>query len=204
MKLYTKPGACSTADHIALQWAGIPFEVEIVTAESRKSPAFLALNPAGAVPVVVDGDFVLTQNAAIMGYIADNAPQAGLMGDGSARQRAEAARWLAFVNSDLHPAFTPLFAPGLFMRGAEHYDTVKELARKRVRKHYETVDARLAESGDWLAGFRSAADPYLFITLLWADAMQIDVSDLAHLSAFRARMKADAGVQAAFKAEGLA
>ena len=204
MKLYSKPGACSTADHIALQWTGQPFEVEVVTQQQIKEPEFLALNPAGAVPVIVDGDFVLTQNAAIMGYIADNAPQAGLMGDGSARQRAEASRWLAFVNSDLHPSFTPLFAPGLFMRGAEHYDTVKDLARKRVRKHYETVDARLGESGGWLAGFRSAADPYLFVTLLWADALQIDVSDLAHIAAFRARMHADAGVQAALKAEGLA
>ena len=204
MKLYTKPGACSTADHIALQWAGIPFALEIVTAESRKSPEFLALNPAGAVPVIVDGDFVLTQNAAIMGYIADNAPQAGLLGDGSARQRAEATRWLAFCNSDLHPSYTPLFAPGLFMRGAEHYDLVKELARKRVRKHYETVDARLAETGDWLAGFRSVADPYLYVTLLWADATGIDTSDLADIVAFRARMDADAGVQTALKTEGLA
>ncbi|GAB1408255.1 glutathione binding-like protein [Thermomonas brevis] len=203
MKLYTKPGACSTADHIALQWAGIPFELEILTAQGSKSPEFLKLNPAGAVPVVVDGDFVLTQNAAIMGYIADSAPQAGLMGDGSPRQRAEAARWLAFVNSDLHPSYTPLFAPGLFMRGAEHYDTVKDMARKRIRKHYETVDARLGESGGWLAGFRSAADPYLYVTLLWADLMRIDVSDLANIAAFRTRMEADAGVQAALKAEGL-
>ena len=124
MKLYSKPGACSTADHIALQWAGIPFELEILTAQGSKSPEFLKLNPAGAVPVVVDGDFVLTQNAAIMGYIADSAPQAGLLGDGSARQRAEATRWLAFCNSDLHPSFLPLFAPGLFMEGAENYDTV--------------------------------------------------------------------------------
>ncbi|HSK10721.1 MAG TPA: glutathione S-transferase [Vicinamibacterales bacterium] len=114
MKLYTKPGACSTADHIALQWTGGRFEVEVLDARGLKSPAFLAINPAGAVPVVVDGDFVLTQNAAIMGYIADNFPAAGLMGDGSPRQRAIAARWLAFVNSDVHPAFTPLFAPGKF------------------------------------------------------------------------------------------
>lgn len=208
MKLYTKPGACSTADHIALQWAGIPFELEVISAEQRKSPEFLALNPAGAVPVVVDeadgGRFVLTQNAAIMGYIADSAPQAGLLGDGSIRQRAEATRWLAFCNSDLHPAFSPLFAPGLFMRGAEHYDTVKELARARVRKHYETVDKRLGETGQWLAGFRSVADPYLFVTVLWADKLGIDTADLAHLQAFKQRMMADAGVQAALKAEGLA
>ena len=139
-----------------------------------------------------------------MGYIADKAPQAALLGDGSARQRAEATRWLAFCNSDLHPSYTPLFAFGLFMRGAEHYDLVKELARKRVRKHYETVDARLAETGDWLAGFRSVADPYLYVTLLWADATGIDTSDLADIVAFRARMDADAGVQAALKTEGLA
>ena len=204
MKLYTKPGACSTADHIALQWAGIPFELQVVDAKELKGADYLAINPAGAVPAIVDGDFILTQNAAIMGYIADNAPQAALLGDGSARQRAEATRWLAFCNSDLHPSFTPLFAPGLFMRGAEHYDTVKELARARVRRHYETVDKRLAESGGWLAGFRSVADPYLFVTTLWADKLGIDTADLAHLEAFKQRMRDDAGVQAAFKAEGLA
>ena len=106
MKLYTKPGACSTADHIALQWTGGPFEVEILSREAMKAPEYLAINPTGTVPAIVDGDFVLTQNAAIMGYIADTFPAAGLGGDGSARQRAEAARWLSFVNSDLHPAFT--------------------------------------------------------------------------------------------------
>ena len=94
MKLYSKPGACSTADHIALQWTGQPFEVEVVTATQIKEPGFLALNPAGSVPVIVDGDFVLTQNAAIMGYIADSYPDAGLAGDNSPRQRAEATRWL--------------------------------------------------------------------------------------------------------------
>ena len=83
MKLYTKPGACSTAVHIALQWTGAPFDVEILDRESMKASAFLAINPAGAVPALVDGNFVLTQNAAIMGYIADTRPQAGLAGDGS-------------------------------------------------------------------------------------------------------------------------
>ena len=65
MKLYSKPGACSTADHIVLVWAGEPYATEIVDAQRLKSPEFLALNPAGSVPVLVDGDFVLTQNAAI-------------------------------------------------------------------------------------------------------------------------------------------
>ncbi len=203
MKLYSKPGACSTADHIALQWTGQPFEVEVVTTQQIKEPAYLALNPAGSVPLVVDGDFVLPQNAAIMGYIADSYPEAGLAGDGSPRQRAEATRWLAFCNSDLHPAFLPLFAPGLFMSGAENYDTVKALAAKRVRKHFETADKRLGETGEWLAGFRSFADPYLYVTMGWAKKLGIDLTGLDHLAAFHQRMSADPGVQAALKAEGL-
>ena len=67
MKLYSKPGACSTAGHIALQWTGQPFAIEVMTPETLKSPAFLVVNPSGSVPAVVDGDFTLTQNAAIMG-----------------------------------------------------------------------------------------------------------------------------------------
>ena len=117
--------------------------------------------------------------------------------------RAETSRWLSFCNSDLHPAFTPLFAPGLFMEGNEHYDAVREAAKKRVRRHYETVDTRLGESGGWLAGFRSFADPYLFVTMGWAKKLGIDLSDLPNLQAFDARMSGDPGVQAALRTEGL-
>lgn len=207
MKLYTKPGACSTADHIALQWSGRPFDVQVMDAKAMKEPAYLAINPTGAVPAITDvaadgGQFVLTQNAAIMGYIADSAPEARLAGDGSAQQRALATKWLAFCNSDLHPAFSPLFGPGAFSEDASHHEAIKAAARKRIRKNFEIADAAL-EGKQWLAGFRSVADPYLYVTLLWADAMKIDVSDLANLVAFKQRMQADPGVQAALKAEGL-
>jgi len=203
MKLYTKPGACSTADHIALQWTGQPFQLEILDKDSMKAPAFLAINPAGAVPAVVDGDFVLTQNAAIMGYIADSFPEAGLAGDGSPRQRAEAARWLAFVNSDLHPAFKPLFGPGAFIGDESQFDAVKQAARKRVRALFESADRQLAGK-QWIAGFRSYADPYLYITLRWAQGIGIDLSGLDNLAAFKTRMEADPGVQKALGIEGLA
>jgi len=202
MKLYSKPGACSTADHIALQWTGQPFDVELLDKDTMKAPAYLAINPSGAVPAIVDGSFVLTQNAAIMGYIADSYPQAGLAGDGSPQQRAEANRWLAFVNSDLHPAFTPLFGPGRFIGDEAQYDAVRDAARKRLRGLYETANRQLADK-PWLAGFRSYADPYLYITLRWAAGAKIDLSGLDNLAAFKTRMEADAGVQAALKAEGL-
>jgi len=203
MKLYTKPGACSTAVHISLRWSGLAFEVEILDATTMKAPAYLALNPAGAVPLLVDGDFVLNQNAAILGYIADQAPAAGLAGDGSARQRAEANRWLAFVNSDLHPAFKPLFMPGNYIGDDSQYDAVRAAARTRVRALFETAERQLGGQ-DWLAGFRSYADPYLHLTLRWAGRVGVDLGGLPQLAAFQARMDADPGVQAVLKAEGLA
>ena len=154
-------------------------------------------------PALVDGDFVLLQNAAIMGYIADSFPQAGLGGDGSPRQRAEATRWLAFVNSDVHPAFSPLFAPGKFIADEGQYDAIRAAAHKRLRGLFETADRQLADK-PWLAGFRSFADPYFYITLRWAAGTKVDLSGLDNLAAYKARMDADAGVQAALKAEGLA
>ena len=202
MKLYTKPGACSTADHIALHWTGGPFEVEVLDGKSLKGPEYLAINPAGAAPAVVDGDFVLTQNAAIMGYIADSFPDAGLMGDGSPRQRAQAARWLAFVNSDLHPAFTPLFAPGKFLGDEAHHDALRDAARKRLRGLFETADRQLS-GREWLAGFRSVADPYLYVTLRWADKLGVDLEGFGNLHEFKTRMEQDPGVRAALQAEGL-
>ena len=74
------------------------------------------------------------------GYVADAFPAAGLAGDGSARQRAEATRWLSFVNSDVHPAFLPLFAPARFIGDESQFDAVKDAARKRLRGLFESAE----------------------------------------------------------------
>jgi glutathione S-transferase len=74
MKLYYFPGSCALADHVVLEWIGAPYETVKLDRAAVKSPEFLALNPSGAVPVLVDGDFVLTQNAAILCYLAELHP----------------------------------------------------------------------------------------------------------------------------------
>ena len=202
MKLYTTPGACSLADHIALQWTGAPFEAQVVSREQRRQPDFLALNPAGAVPVLQKGDWVLTQNAAILNYIADKFPQAKLGGDGSPESRAEVNRWLAFVNSDLHPAFKPIFGSTSYLGDQAFIEKSQDNARKQLRGMFERADAQLAGK-DWLTGARSIVDPYLFVVTQWAKKTGVDLSGLDNLARFDARMAADPGVQAALKAEGL-
>ncbi len=202
MKLYTAPGACSLSDHIVLEWIGKPFDVKVLTHAEMKQPEYLGINPAGAVPALVDGDFKLTQNAAILNYLADLNPESHLGGDGTPKSRAETNRWLSFFNADVHPAFHPLFGSTAFLEDAAVIDKTKDAARKKLKGLFARADAQL-EGKDWLTATRSIADPYLFVTLQWAKKFGVDLGGLDNLAAFDKRMAADAGVQRAMRTEGL-
>ncbi len=203
MKLYYSPGACSLADHITLEWIGKPYETVRVSGDERKTPAFLKLNPAGAVPVLEDGGWVLTQNAAILNFLADSFPAAGLGGDGTPKSRAEVHRWLAFVNSDMHPTFKPLFGSTAYLDDEAAIDKSKQAARNSLRGLFQRADTQLAGKL-WLTGSRSIADPYLYVVTRWAKANDVDLSGLDNLARFVENIEADAGVQKVLKDEGLA
>jgi glutathione S-transferase len=202
MKLYYSPGACSLSDHIALEWIGHPYEAIEVSREQRKTPEYLKINPAGAVPAFEQDGWVLTQNAAILNYLADSFPEARLGGDGTPRGRAEVNRWLAFANADIHPSFHPLFGSTSYLEDPAMIDLSKDAARTKLRGLFERVDTQLA-GRDWVTGSRSIADPYLFVVTRWAKAIEIDLAGLANLDRFFNAMLADAGVQRALKQEGL-
>lgn len=165
-----------------------------------KSPEYLALNPAGTVPLLIDGDLRLTQNAAILTYLAEQYPRAHLLGRGSIRERAEVIDWLSFLNSDVHPAFKPIFSPARFHPDSKYSVAVADTARDRVRDYLGMVEARL-EDREWLTGERSIADPYLFVMLRWAQRLKIGLDDFTALERFIDRMYADPGVRAAVQAE---
>lgn len=202
MKLYFSPGACSLSDHIVLEWIGKPYETVKVGRDDRKKPEFLAINPAGAVPALDHDGWVLTQNSAILNYLADLNPESGLGGDGSAKSRAEVNKWIAFSNSDLHPSFHPLFGSTAYLEDTALIDKTKDAARAKIRTLYERADAHLADK-QWLAGSRTVADPYLYVTYRWARATGVDLSGLDNLAAFATRMEADPAVQKALQDEGL-
>jgi glutathione S-transferase len=200
MKLYYYRGACSLADHIVLEWVGARYELVEMSRASVKSPEYLALNPNGAVPLLEDGDFLLTENAAILVYLAELHPEAKLLGDGSLRSRANVLRWLAFLNSDVHGAFKPLFSPWRYHADEAAAPGIVDAARRHVRELLERLDAQLA-GRDWLTGTRSIADPYLFVMLRWAVGQNIDLRGLENLVRFLERLYDDADVQAAIGAE---
>jgi glutathione S-transferase len=202
MKLYYSPGTCALADHIVLEWIGKPFEVQRVSREERKQPAYLKINPAGAVPALEQDGWVLTQNAAILNYLADLYPEARLGGDGTAKGRAEVNRWLGIVNSDIHPEFKAFFGATAYLEDPAVIEKTQQHAREVLRTLFERVDAQL-NGRDWVVGTRSIVDPYLFVTLRWAKSQNVDLAGLDNLAAFGKRMHADAGVQRAMKEQGL-
>lgn len=201
MKLFLMPGACSLATHIVLEWVGVPYTTQALTHEETKGPEFLARNPMGAVPALeVDGQ-ILTQNNAILHYLAETNPAAGLLGQ-NALERAEVNRWLGFVNSDIHPTFRPLFGATAFLKDEATIEKTKTQARERLRQLFTLADQQLT-GREWIAGNRSLADPYLFVVTNWAHMTGVDLAGLDNLQRYFDRMMADPGVTTAMTAEGL-
>ena len=115
LKLYFAPGACSFVPHAMLELAGAPFEpvaVKLHKGEQR-APEYLALNPRGQVPVLVDDGEVITQIVSILLHLDAKFPQAGILpASGLARTRALST--LAWMNNTVHPTFTHVFMPQKF------------------------------------------------------------------------------------------
>ncbi len=203
MKLYYMPGACSLASHIVLEWIGKPYETHKLSREALKEPEFLRINPLGAVPALADGDWTLTQNVSILEYLAEQAPGSTLLGDGTARSRAEVRRWVGFINSDVHKTFSLLFGAQRYLKDEGAQKELAASASALLTKLFAQLDTQLAGK-PYLAGpAPSVADAYLYVVLRWAHAKEVDLSGLANLSAFFERMQANAGVKAALQAEGL-
>lgn len=202
MKLYSFAGSCALGSHIVLEWIGKPYEVKMIQKADLSTPDMLKLNPNHQVPILDDDGWVLVENAAILNYLADKFPESKLGGDGTSRGRAEINRWLAMLNSDVHPAFKPLFGTTNYLDDKAAIDKTHANARKVLRRYFDELDEQLG-GHDWLAGDRSIADPYLFVVLRWAAALKLDMSGLENLKKFEQRMRADVGVQRALKAQGL-
>nr|WP_283256034.1 glutathione binding-like protein [Dyella humicola] len=198
--MYYLPGACTLAGHIVLEWIGAPYEAVRLGHDSLKTSARQAQPGGLAVPMLEHTDFALTENMAMLGYLADLHPETGLLGDGTPRARAEIMGWLGFLCADVHMAFLPIFKASLFLKEETLAGALAENAREHVRTQLEQLDARL-DGRDWLAGTRSVADAYLFVILRWAVGMDIGLYGLDHLMRFARRMEADPAVQAALFAE---
>ena len=199
MKLYYSTGACSLSPHIALHEAGLAFEAVLASTKTHQLPDgtdFYTINPLGYVPVLeLDNGEHLREGPAIVQYIADQVPDKKLAPANGTLARYRLQEWLSFIGTELHKGHSPLFAPGT-------PGDYKPVLRQRLLSRFEWVNAQLADK-DYLLGDFSVADAYLYTVSRWGQFVGVDTSGLPHLMAFKQRMEARPGVQAALRAEGL-
>jgi glutathione S-transferase len=199
MKLFYMQGACSLSPHIALFEAGADFQAVQVGRDKRTADGrdFRQLNPYGYVPALeIEGGEVLVEGPAIVQYIADRFPEAGIAPANGTLERTRVQSALGFINSELHKTIGGLF-----------HGALSDAERAKIE---EKIDLRLGqlsaqmEGKDWIANDQySVADAYLFTVLRWLGFFKIDLGRWPVLAAHQARMLERPAVQQALRAEHL-
>lgn len=200
MDVYYSPLACSLATRIAVYEAGAEGKVRLnrVDAKTRTVEGgvdYLTINAKGLVPAVrtSDGE-VLTENAAVLQYLADAFPEAGLAPAAASAERYRLQQWLSFVGTELHKLiFNPLLS-------SKSNDGAKAFARELAPERLAYLNDHLTGRDYLLDGF-SVADAYLAAVLNWAQFVGIDLAQWPAVAAYRDRLAARPAVAKAMKEE---
>jgi glutathione S-transferase len=192
LTLYFAPDTCARVPLIALEEIGSPYSLEVVAfmKGQHKSPEYLALNPAGKVPLLVVDGVPLTENVAILTWLAERFPEAALLPeseDGFAR--AGLLSDLAYCASGLHPIVTRLRIPQFFCDTPDGSRRVFDMAEVAMRPNFELIDRRLAENRWWYGDRWSIVDAYINWVWFRVTGTQFDASAFPNLSRHDAEMK---------------
>jgi glutathione S-transferase len=184
MKLYSSPGSCSSASHIALLEAGAEFElIKLNLGTDRLLPDGRHLNdinPKGYVPVLeLDDGSLVTENIAILQYIADKYPLSKLAPANGTMECTRLHEWLGYINSEVHKSFGMFFIPAL-------PDDMRTLFTKRIDGRLAYVDSSLSKTDFLLGDQFTIADAYLFIVCGWAPKLKYDLSSFENILAWQA------------------
>jgi glutathione S-transferase len=200
MKLYYFPSACSQASNIALREAGLKFELVKIDRHTRKAADGLDLNtvnPKGYVPALtLDSGETLTENVAVLQYIGDRNPALRLAPAAGTMERYRLIEWLAFINSEIHKTFSPLFR-------ADAPEDTKQYALANLAKRLDYLQGAWGSRTFLMGEQFTVADCYLFTVLSWAPFVKLDLGKWPELKRYVERMQARPHVMEALKSEGL-
>ena len=197
MELYFAPLACSLATRIALYDADIPAtfnQVDLAHRRTADDRDFLTVNPLGQVPTLrTDGGDILTENGAILQYVADSAPGSQLA-PADREGRARLHQWLSFLGTELHKGIFALY----FDRATN--DTLSAFARTKVASRFAILEQHLT-GREFLLDQFSVADAYLTTLLNWTRKTGPNLADWPALAAYHQRMLARPSVARAVAEE---
>lgn len=195
LTFYFSPGACSMAAHIALEEVGAAFDPKPISLAKgqHKSPAYLKINPNGQVPALLVDGKPLTENVAILTWIAEQHPAAKLMPT-EPWERIQALSYLARLTSDVHKSFTPLFSAQAYVDDEKARENFVKNVRGLVGQRMDGLEARLAGK-DYALGQFSAVDCYMYVFFAWASHLGFDTTKWPSYAKHHERMNARPAVQ---------
>jgi glutathione S-transferase len=195
LTLYYSPGSCSLAPRIILAETGLPHELKLISIArgEQNSPTFLAINPRGRIPVLVEDGEVLVETLAILMRLAALAPEAGLLPSAPAAQ-ARCLSAMAWLSSTLQPGFSRVFRPARITTDEAGQPGIKESGREFCWQNVGEID-RLLSRQDWLTGASyGVADPYALIFYAWGKRIGLPMQKLLYYTNFKDRMLARTSV----------
>ena len=199
MKLYYAPASCALAPHIAAIEAGVPLDlvkVDLRAHETEAGEDYYAINPRGYVPLLeLDDGTRMTESSVLVQLIADKNPGANLL-PASGIERYKVQSWLAFISTELHKGFGPLWDP-------TSPDETKASARKKLATRFEELERVLGRQ-QYIAGSTfTVADAYGFTVTNWTRFHNIDLAPYPNIQAWMTRVGQRPKVIEAMKQEGL-
>lgn len=208
--LHYFPSNASFAPHVLLHEIGQPFALQLVDrqAGAHKSPAYLALNPNGLIPVLTDGDLVLFETAAICLHLVDTHPAAALAPPLGSASRAQFYKWLVWLTNSVQATLIHYFYPERLVDAGNTTAAaqVRAHAQAKVGEYLLQLDTELARhGGPWLLGEHySAVDVYALMLCRWTRGFsQKPARDYTHLQPYLQRVLARPAVQRAVATEQL-
>ena len=211
IELHYYPGTAAMVPHILLEEIGVPYRRVLVdrAVGAYKQPAYLKLNPNGLLPVLLDGDHVLYETAAIAAHLCDTHPGAGLAPAIGSWERAHFYQWLMWLTNTLQSTLIVYFYPERWLHSGNAAGSaeVKEQAERKVGVLLDMLDAELARHGrPWFAGARySALDAYVFTLCRWTRNFKTQPArERGLLGPYLQRMLERPALQRVFVAEQLA
>ena len=208
--LHYHPGNASFAPHVLLHEIGAPFELRLVDRanNAHKSPDYLKLNPNGLIPVLVDGELVLYETAAICLHLADTHPESSLAPALGSAERAHFYKWLMWLTNTVQ-AHLILYFYGERMLDDGNVQGVAQIkahAQAKVGACLAQIDAHLASQGEtWMLGSQySLLDPYVWMVCRWTRGFgERPARSYAHIGPYLQRVLERPAVQRAIATEKL-
>ena len=189
LTLYFSPGACSMASHIGLEETGAPYEEKptLLPKGEQKTEAYLRINPRGKVPALsIDGK-VITENTAILTYLARRFPEKKLM-PADPVEEARCIATMAWFSNIVHPSYQRQMRPERFAEGEAAQATVKDMGRKSFWANCQEIDSML-QGRNWIMGNSySLADGYALVFYGWGVRGGFPMKELARYTAWKDRM----------------